>query len=216
MPNHPTNSAPIPHIVLLGDALGDMPRLQEQGELESRLLPDLKIPWRLTVIQADDVINRSIRAEIPTSASYVVISVEGNRAIQSSGLLEGRPVSYEEALARLSFAADQFEGVIRTLIKVAQRAGLPTVVCTMYPPRYSEPVQQRAASAALAIFNDRIIALAVEARISVVDFRSVCGQADDFGDKGLLSRSGLSKVAQAIWHALHESSLSGPRTEIFR
>ena len=207
--------SPMPHIVLLGDALGDMPRMQEQGELENKLLPDWKVKWRLTVIQADDVINRSPLAEIPPTASHVVISVEGNRAIRSSRLLEGRPGSYEDALARLSYAADQFESVIRNLIGVARRARLPTVICTMYQPRYSEPVQQRAASAALAIFNDRIITLAVEAGISIVDYRSVCSEPGDFGEKGLLSRAGLSKVAQAIWRALHEAARRGPGTEIF-
>lgn len=208
----------IPHIVLLGDSLGNMPTISDRGPgmLEKQLLPDIEEPWRLTIIRADDVISHSPLAEFPAGASHVVISVEGNRAIQSSQLLEGRPDSYESALARLSFAADQFEGVMDALIKAALRTGLPTVVCTMYQPRYANPVRQRAASAALAIFNDRIIRLAVDARLPIVDYRSVCTGPADYGDEGLLSRVGLAKVAAVIWRALHESANRGTGTEIFR
>ncbi len=208
----------IPHIVLLGDSLGNMPHISEMGPgaLEKQLLPDIKTPWRLTIILADNIISQSRFSELPADASHVVISVEGNRAIQSSELLEGRPDSYESALARLSFAADQFERVMSALIAVAQRTGLPTVVCTMYQPRHSNPVRQRAASAALALFNDRIIRLAVDAGLSIVDYRSVCTDPGDYGEEGLLSRAGLAKVAAVIWRALHVSTVRGPGTEIFR
>ena len=184
--------------------------------LEKQLLPNIEEPWRLSIIRADDVINHSRLAEFPAGASHVVISVEGNRAIQSSQLLEGRPDSYESALARLSFAADQFEGVMDALIRTARRTGLPTVVCTMYQPRYANPVRQRAAAAALAIFNDRIIRLAIEAQLPIVDYRSVRTESGDYGEEGLLSRTGLVKVAAVIWRALHESEARGAGTEIFR
>jgi len=218
MSSFPDRPPSIPNIVLLGDSLGTMPSISDRGPgmLERQLLPDIHEPWRLTIIRADDVISHSPLAEFPASASHVVISVEGNRAIQSSQLLEGHPGSYESALARLSFAADQFEGVMDALVRAARRAGLPTVVCTMYQPRYPNPVRQRAASAALAIFNDRIIKLAIEARLPIVDFRSVCSDREDYGEEGLLSRVGLAKVAAVIWRALHESAARGTGTEIFR
>jgi hypothetical protein len=210
--------APISHIILLGDALGDLPRIRDRGpgQLENRLLPDWQKPWRLSLIRADDVINRSPLAQIPADASHVVITIEGNRAIATSGLLEGRPESYEEALARLSFAADQFEEVMRSLIRVALATRLPAAVCTMFPPRLQNPVQQRAASTALAIFNDRIIRQAVDVHMPIADLRTACTEAADYSSRGLLSRTGLTKVAALIWKALHDSSGNGYATEIFR
>ena len=208
----------ISHIVLLGDALGNMPYIRDRGpgQLESRLLPDLKHEWRLTLIRADDVINRSPLAQFPSDASHIVISVEGNRAIAASGLLDGRPESYEDALARLSFAADQFETVMHSLIQTALRARLPVAVCTMFPPHLQNPVQQRAASTALAIFNDRIIRQAIETQIPVADLRTACTEASDYSPQGLLSRSGLTKVAALIWRTLQDSSSNRAVTEIFR
>ena len=88
-------AASLSHIVLLGDALGDLPRIRDRGpgHLENRLLPGRDAPWRLSLVRADDVVNRSPLAQIPADASHLVITLEGNRAIASSGLLEGRPVA---------------------------------------------------------------------------------------------------------------------------
>ncbi len=196
----------ITHVVLLGDALGRMPQLRElgPGHLENQLLPDSGGNWRLSLIRADDIINRSPLAQFPADASHVVISVEGNRAIAASGLLEGRPESYEEALARLSFAADQFEEVMRMLVDAALRTRLPVAICTMFPPLHPDPVKQRAAAAALAIFNDRIVLRALAARISVIDLRTACSCAEDYSAEGLLSRIGVTKVAGLIRKALQQ------------
>jgi hypothetical protein len=217
-PTEPAAGEPaIRHVVLIGDALGNLASLRGQGAgaLEGKLRPGADPSWKLTILPADDLIRRSRLLEIPADATHVVISIEGNRAIANSGLLEGQPASYREGLARLSFAADQFEDVVEGLIHVAQATRLPTVVCTMWLPRYAEPVRQRAAAAALAIFNDRILRRAVEARISVVDLRGVPTEADDYADQTLMSRAGLQKAASVVWRALHEISRGGPRTEIF-
>lgn len=209
--------ADITHVVLMGDALGRMPQLQElgPGHLENQLLPDSDAHWRLSLIRADDVINRSPLAQFPVDASHVVISVEGNRAIAASGLLQGRPESYEQALARLSFAADQFEEVMRTLIDAALRTRLPVAVCTMFPPLYDDPVKQRAAATALAIFNDRIVLLALAARIPVIDLRTACSYPKDHSSEGLLSRVGVTKVAGLIRKALEQGSHGPDSTGIF-
>lgn len=212
-----TEASAVSHVVLFGDALGHLPQIRDRGpgHLENRLLPDWKEPWRLTLLRADDVISRSPLAQLPSDATHVVISIEGNRAIEASGLLKERPESYEQALARLSFAADEFEGVLRTLMQAALRTHLPVAVCTMFLPHLRNPVQQRAAATALAIFNDRIIRQVVEARLPMADLRSACTEASDYSSSGLLSRSGLTKVAMLIWRALHDGSRGGSVTEIF-
>jgi hypothetical protein len=207
----------IRHVVLIGDALGTLARIRGQGAgaLESKLRPGASPSWKLTILPAGDLARRSRLLEFPADATHVLISVEGNRAIETSGLLEGQPASYQEGLARLSFAADQFEDVIEGLIYAAQTTGLPTVICTMWLPRYVEPVRQRAAAAALAIFNDRILRRAVEARISVVDLRGVATEAGDYADQTLMSKAGLQKAASVVWRALQEVSRGGGKTEMF-
>ena len=74
----------------------------------------------------------------------------------------------------------------------------------------------KCAQPALAIFNDRILRGAIETRLPVADLRSACTEASDYSSAGLLSRSGLTKVAMLIWRALHDSSRGDDSpTEIF-
>jgi len=213
----PATPPAIRHIVLIGDALGNLASLggQGAGALEGRLRPGADPSWKLSILSADDLNRRSRPLEFPADATHVVICIEGNRAIANSGLLEGQPASYQEGLARLSFAADQFEDVIEGLVNIALASRLPTVLCTMWLPRFAEPVRQRAAAAALAIFNDRILRRAVKARISVVDLRGVPTEADDYADQTLMSRAGLQKAASVVWRALHGISRGESKTEIF-
>jgi len=207
----------IRHVVLIGDGLGDLARPRERpaGTLEGTLMPGRRDPWKLTVIAADQFTRASPLFNFPDDATHVVISIEGNRAIQESGLLEGRPASMEEGLARLSYAADQFEDKVEALIQAAQATRLPTVICSMWPPRHPEPAHQRAAVAALGIFNSRILRRAVDARISLVDLRRVCNEPGDYADDTMLSRTGLQKAANVISRALFEVSRRGPGTEVF-
>jgi hypothetical protein len=205
------------HIVLFGDAMGDLQRVQQErgpGGLEGSLMPNDPEPWKLTLLSADRVVRRSPTTEIPHDATHIVISIEGNRAIQSSGLLETAPASYEEALSRLSYAADEFDREVRALIGAARTVALPTAICIMFPPHYEEPVHQRAAATALAIFNDRIIHRAAEAQMAMVDLRAACTEPGDYANETQLSRDGLRKAARLIWRALQEISVHGPGARI--
>ena len=217
-PTEPAAGEPtIRHVVLIGDGLGNLAGIRGRGAgaLEGKLRPGADQSWKITILPADDLIRRPPLLEFPADATHVLISIEGNRAIENSGLLASQPASYQEGLARLSFAADQFEDVVERLVNVARATRLPTVLCTMWLPRYPEPVRQRAAAAALAIFNDRILRRAVEARISIVDLRGVPTEAGDYADQTLMSKAGLQKAASVVWRALHEVSRGEPRTEIF-
>jgi hypothetical protein len=208
---------PIRHVVLIGDGLGDLARHHrwDPGTLEGKLMPGRQEPWTLSVVSADELLGAAHLYSFPDDATHVVISIEGNRAIHESGLLEGTPASMEEGLARLSFAADQFEDEIAALIHAAQAARLPLVMCSMWPPRYPQPTRQRAAVAALGIFNSRILRRALEARICLVDLRRICDEAQDYADETMLSRSGLRKAANVVSRALFEVSRRGPGTEVF-
>lgn len=207
----------IRHVVLIGDGLGGLARPKERspGELEGKLMPGRRDAWKLTVLPADQILAPSPLSEFPADATHIVISIEGNHAIQDSGLLAGKPGSMEEGLARLSYAADQFEDKVEALIRAAQETRLPTVICSMWPPRYPEPTRQRAAVAALGIFNSRILRRAVDARISLVDLRRVCTEQGDYADQTMLSRMGLQKAANVISRAFFEVSRRGPGTEVF-
>jgi hypothetical protein len=101
------------------------------------------------------------------------------------------------------------------LIAAAVEAGVPTIVCTLVPARYTEPSQQRVAATALAIFNDRILRRAVAAHLSIVELRLVCDEDSDYASETLLSHAGVRKVANVARSALYDVSRNPGRTRVY-
>jgi hypothetical protein len=203
----------IRHLVLLGDALENLDLGMDPAE--AVLVPQPRNPWKLTVLEAPQVLQRGWARAIPLDATHIGICVDGAWAIEASGLLRESAQSVSGALEVLAAAADQFEDVFAKLVATALEAGLPTVVCTLVPSRHEEPSRQRATAAALAIFNDRILRQAVAAKLSIVDLRFVCDEESDYATETLLSRAGVRKVANVGRSALYEVSREPGRTRVF-
>src|SRR5207247_358391 len=111
-----------------------------------------------------------------------------------------------DALDTLAAAADEFENTFSRLIAAAAEAGVPTIVCTLVPARYTEPSRQRVGATALAIFNDRILRRTVAARLSIVELRLICDEDSDYASETLLSHAGVRKVANVARSALYDIS----------
>jgi len=203
----------IRHLVLLGDALQNIDL--GEGQTESALVPRPRNPWKLTVLQAPEVLRKDPVRAIPAEASHIGICVDGGWAIEASGLLQGGAQSVRGTLDALATAADEFEKIFGRLIAAAKETGLPTIVCTLVPARYVDPVQERAAATALAIFNDRILRCAFAAQLSIVELRLVCDENSDYASETLLSHTGVRKVANVARSALYEISREPGRTRVY-
>lgn len=203
----------IRHLVLLGDALQNIDL--GDGEIEGALVPRPRNPWKLTVLQALPTLRRGHVREIPEDATHLVISIEGAWAIEASGLLRAGTHTIGQALEAMCTAADEFEGILDGLVSAARETGLPTVICTLVPDRYSKPSQHRIAATALAIFNDRVLQRAFAASLPIVDLRRVCDEDGDYASETLLSRAGVRKAANVIRAALYEVSRSVERTRVY-
>jgi hypothetical protein len=203
----------IRHLVLLGDALENLDLGMDPAE--DILVPRPRNPWKLTVLEPPKVLERGWARAIPLDATHIGICVDGGWAIEASGLLRGRAQSVSGALETLAAAADKFEEIFTSLVAAALESGLPTVVCTLVPSRHQDPLHQRVAATALAIFNDRILRQAVAASLSVVDLRIVCDEESDYATETLLSRTGVRKVANVGRSALYEVSREPGRTRVY-
>ncbi len=205
-----------PHVVLLGDSLLPVRADLPEGSLEGAVLPGARFPWKLSVISAAQIAMPGAAATtIPEDATHIIINIEGNDAIAASGLLEGPAVAWRTGLATLSGAADDFERHVEILARAALSTRLPTLVCTMYPPRYPDWEQQQAACAALAVFNDRILKSAVAAGFAIADLRQLGSFAELYASPTQLSVAGLQRVAEVMRRALDVISREAPRTQVF-
>jgi hypothetical protein len=205
-----------PHVVLLGDSLlpvrADLP---EGRSLEDAVMPGARFPWKLSVISAAQVATPGPATAIPEDATRIVINIEGNNAIAASGLLDGPPVAWRAGLAQLNSAADDFERHVEILARAALSTRLPTLACTMYPPRYPDWEQQQAACAALAVFNDRILKSAVAAGFAIADLRQLGAYPELYSSPTQLSLKGLQRVAEIVRRALDTIKPDAPRSEVF-
>jgi len=205
------------HVVLLGDALLNAYSGIDKtpGEFENAVLPGTRNQWKLSVVSAAAVERAGPSLALPRDATHAMIFIEGNHAIEQSGLLETRPDTFGQKLEQLSLAADEFERTLARLIHAAQAAKLVIMVCTMFQPNYKDPVRQRTACAALAIFNDRVTKRAAEARVSLIDLRLICNEPRDYDKPTLLSASGVHKIANVIRFAMFELDAGARRSEVF-
>ena len=205
------------HVVLLGDALLDAYRSIDKtpGKFEDALLPGTRDQWHISVVSAAEVERAGSSLVLPKDATHAIIFIEGNYAIEQSGMIHDRPEACAQTLEQLSLAADEFEHTLERLIRLAQAARLVIMVCSMFQPNYKDPVRQRAACAALAVFNDRVTKRAAEARASLIDLRLICDEPADYDRPTRLSQGGLQKAANVIRYAMFELDAGARRSEVF-
>lgn len=192
----------MPHVVLLGDSIFDNGAYTSGGpEVIAQLRSLLPSGWVASLAavdgaRIDDVFRQLER--LPRDASHLVLSVGGNDALAHSELLEGPAASAPQLLGFLADAAESFEGRYRRLVGQLLERELPLTVCTIYNGNFPDRGFQRLASTALCVFNDPILRIAFEQRLTVIDLRLVCNEAADYANPIEPSSRGGAKIADAI------------------
>src|SRR5206468_763248 len=91
---------------------------------------------------------------IPTGATHLVISAGGNDALGYSAVLGAPSRSMAESLSQLAEIGEEFQMRYAAAMTAVLQRGLPTAVCTIYDPRYTDPVQRRLGTTALTVINN--------------------------------------------------------------
>ena len=206
------------HVVLLGDSIfdnaaytGGAPDVVEY--LRRRLPPGSEA----TLGAVDGATIGSMRGQLqllPADATHLIVSVGGNDALGHADFLGARVASTAEALLGLADIADAFEREYRAMLSEVLALGLPTAICTIYYPRFPDAVFQKAALAALTVFNDAIVRAALVHGIPLLDLRFVCTEDDDYADPIEPSARGGEKISASVAN-LVGSDFAGGRIGIF-
>jgi hypothetical protein len=209
----------VSHVVLLGDSIFDNGAYVEAGEpdVARQLATSLDGRMRVSLQAVDGSTTRDLPGQIanlPADATHLIVSCGGNDALRVSDFLGKPAVSVAEALLGLARLGREFEeNYARGLAAVLGR-GLPTAVCTIYDPRFSEP-QQTVAVAALATFNDIIVRFAVANSLPLVDLRLICSQDADYANPIEPSCMGGAKIGAALARLLTEHDFTCGHTAIY-
>lgn len=193
------------HIVLLGDSIFDNAAYVSGGpDVVAQLRLRLAAGARATLAAVDGAVIDDVArqlARVPGDATHLVVSAGGNDALGHVGILDRRAESSAEVLGWLADAAEGFERRYRALLDRVLARGVPTTVCTIYNGNLGPP-RQRAATVALAVFNDVIHRVAAERGVRVIELRLVCTEAADYANPIEPSVQGGEKIARAIAHAV--------------
>ena len=190
------------HIVLLGDSIFDNAAYVAGGPDVVRQVREL-LPagWRATLNAVDGAVIADVPQQLqrlPADASHLVVSVGGNDALGEAALLDQKVGSVAEALELITQVRERFRsGYARMLDQVLNRR-LPIAVCTIYEPRFPEPMRRRLAATALTALNDAITREAFARKVDCIDLRLICDDDRDFANPIEPSIQGGAKIARAI------------------
>ena len=145
---------------------------------------------------AASVLNQLDR--LPSDATHLIISAGGNDALAESGVLEQAGRSVGEVLTRLADVQDRFRSSYVTLLEAMAARKLPSAVCSIYDPRYPDPVRRRVGALALSIIKDVITREAFARQFTVIDLRVIFNDDADFANPIEPSVQGGMKLARGV------------------
>ncbi|HEV7252909.1 MAG TPA: SGNH/GDSL hydrolase family protein [Mesorhizobium sp.] len=192
----------MPHVVLLGDSIFDNAAyVGGAPDVVRQLRAKLPEGFRATLLAVDGAVTAGVQSQLrrlPADASHLVVSVGGNDALRHSGILAESARSVAEAVHRIAGATDEFATDYRAMLDAVLAQNLPTAVCTIYDPRFDDPLQRKLAATALATFNDRITREGFSRGLPLIDLRLICNEDRDFANPIEPSARGGDKIAAAI------------------
>jgi hypothetical protein len=208
------------HVVLLGDSIFDNKAYVSPGpDVLAHLRSVLATGWRATLIAVDGALTGDVAGQVrrtPEDATHLVVSAGGNDALGHERILHDQTSSVGEALLRLAALRDRFGEDYREMLDAVLARKLPLAVCTVYDPRFADPVRRRTAVAGLALFNDIITREAFARRLPVLDLRMVCNEDADFANAIEPSVPGGAKIAATIAELITEHGFDRcRRSEVF-
>jgi hypothetical protein len=188
-------------VVLLGDSVFDNAHYTQGGpDVIWQVREILPAGWDASLLAVDGATTEDIPSQLSglsADASHLVLSVGGNDALMNSSILQKPAESMSQAIGALADLSQSFEQRYRRVVAACLKTHLPLTVCTIYNGNFPDGFQ-RLVSTALMVFNDVILRVAIEIRLTVIDLRFVCCAAEDYANPIEPSSIGGAKIARAI------------------
>ncbi|HVG46176.1 MAG TPA: SGNH/GDSL hydrolase family protein [Longimicrobium sp.] len=205
-------------VVLLGDSILDNGAYTGGGpHVAAQLQAALPPGWRSVLAAVDGAttadVPRQMR-DVPEDAAVLVLSAGGNDLLMHSDILDQPATGSAQVLDRLARLADDFEVDYRAMLRHVLAPGIPTALCTVYNGNLPPP-QGRLAATAMAVFDDRILRVALEKGLPAIELRAVCARPEDYANPIEPSSIGGEKIARAIVRLVAEHDFASGRTSIY-
>ena len=208
----------MPRVVLLGDSIFDNAAYVAGGPaVVQQLRAGLPVGWEAILRAVDGAVTTDVPRQLQglPHQSTLMVSIGSNDALGWSDILDQGVHAPAEALTMLADMRDQFAADYQAMLRAVLHEDCPTALCTIYYPRFPDPILQRLAVTALTIFNDGILVHAFAAGLPVLDLRLICHEDADYANPLEPSVQGGAKIAAAIIRLLAEHDFTRRRSEVY-
>ena len=155
-------------------------------------------------------------AKLPETATHLVkVSAGGNDGLSRAEILHKPTASVGTAVNELADLRAEFQRNYANMLEALLACRKPLAVCTIYDPRFPEPMTQRLTITALNIFNDCILREAILRGLPVLDLRLICDRPEDYANEIEPGIPGGKKIAAGILNLVSTHDFSGHRTSIY-
>jgi lysophospholipase L1-like esterase len=208
------------HIVLLGDSIFDNGAYVNGGpDVIKQFRALLPQDWKATLLAVDGSVTTDVipqAAEIPASATHLIVSAGGNDGLSRANILQKPARSVGDAVDQLAGLRAEFHQNYRRMLSALLALKLPLALCTVYDPHFADPLMQRLTTTALSIFNDCILREAITHGLPVLDLRLICTEAEDYANEIEPGVSGGRKIAAGILNLVQNDDFSCARTAVYK
>lgn len=207
------------HAVLLGDSIFDNGIWATGGVgVIEHLRNALGKDWSATLLAIDGSTTEAIDTQMekmPEDASLLALSFGGNNALQNMGMFFEPARSTTDVLENFADMSSDFQSRYSHMLKKVLNLNLPTVICSIYFPRFPDPNWQKSVLSALTFYNDCIIREAIKYHLPILDLRFVCTEDSDFTNSIEPSAKGGEKIALALSKLILQHDFSQSFTTIY-
>ena len=208
------------HIVLLGDSIFDNAAYVNGGsDIIEHLRAILPHDWQATLLAVDGSVTTDVIRQIPkipASATHLIVSVGGNDGLSRADILQRKARSVGDAVDQLAALRAEFHQNYRRMLTALLALKLPLALCTVYDPRFPDPLTQRLTTTALNIFNDCILREAITHGLPVLDLRLICTEAEDYANEIEPGVPGGRKIAAGILDLVQNHDFSSNRMVVYK
>lgn len=194
-------------IALVGDSIFDNQRYVGKNQAVIDHLNN-KMPktWSAKLYAQDGAMCQHIPQQVDkvSGCSHLILSIGGNDALSYSSIVNKTVDTISEALFHLSYIRDKFEKSYKSSLCIAKTACNNVFICTIYD---SVPNLSKDLKTALALFNERILFIASEFDLPIIDLRVICKDSKCYSDVSVIEPSnyGGELISSAIINAIIES-----------
>ena len=207
------------HIVLLGDSIFDNAAYVNGGpDVIRQLKSILPRDWQASLLAVDGSITTDVLTQIPkipASATHLIVSVGGNDGLSRADILQRKARSVGDAVDQLAALRTEFCQNYDRMLDALLARKLPLALCTVYDPRFPDPLTQRLTTTALNLFNDCILRETITNGLPVLDLRLICTEAKDYANEIEPGVPGGRKIAAGILDLVQHHDFSSNRTVVY-